>query len=213
MSVAEALQMLRPKGAAKLEAQSAITSAGKESGKKCCGALSEVMKQRSANAEKWKEENVELKRKLEELEKQVRTSPASKLIALSFLTSYTSELYNEQEIRIQKLIGKETQFQAACFRGTGSRVPESEPPGDGRLTILFAQDLQYDDPEAASRIGDKLYAATNKEAISSILCCIVKAQNIHSYGESYDKMRMVEPKAEEYSILHEHKLSCSPSTL
>ena len=52
-------------------------------------------------------------------------------------------------------------------------------------------------PEAVSRIGDKRYAATNKGALGSILRGIVKAQNIDGYGEIYDKMRMVEPKAEE----------------
>ena len=77
-SVAEALA----DAPAELEVQSKITSAGKESGKELQsgGALSEVMKRRPADAQKWKEENVELKRKLEELEKQVRSSQVSKLL-------------------------------------------------------------------------------------------------------------------------------------
>ena len=50
-------------------------------------------------------------------------------------------------------------------------------------------------PECVSRIGDHWYAATKRSALDSILRCTVKAQNIDGYGEIYDKMRIVEPKA------------------
>ena len=52
-------------------------------------------------------------------------------------------------------------------------------------------------PEAVSRLGAKWYAATNEGCLASILRCIVKTQNFDGYGEVYDRMRMVEPKAEE----------------
>ena len=56
-------------------------------------------------------------------------------------------------------------------------------------------------PEYMSRIGDHWYAATKRSALGSILRSTVKAQNIDDYGEIYDKMRIVEPKAED-DILH-----------
>ena len=40
-------------------------------------------------------------------------------------------------------------------------------------------------------------AATERSALGSILRGTVKAQNIDGYGEIYDKMRIVEPKAED----------------
>ena len=52
-------------------------------------------------------------------------------------------------------------------------------------------------PECMSRIGDHLYAATKRRALGSILRGTVKAQNIDGYCEIYDKMLIVEPKAEE----------------
>ena len=56
---------------AELEAQSA--SAGKESAQQQSGgALSEVIKRRSADAQRLKDENAELKRKVEALEEQFR---------------------------------------------------------------------------------------------------------------------------------------------
>ena len=62
---------------AELEAQSA--SAGKESAQlQSCSALSEVIKCRSANAQRLMNENAELKRKVEALEEQVTSSQVSK---------------------------------------------------------------------------------------------------------------------------------------
>ena len=52
-------------------------------------------------------------------------------------------------------------------------------------------------PEYMSRIGDHWYAATKRSALGSILRSTVKAQNIDDYGEIYDKMQIVEPKAED----------------
>ena len=52
-------------------------------------------------------------------------------------------------------------------------------------------------PECVSRIGDHWYAATKRSALGSILRGTLKVQNIDGYGEIYDKMRIVEPKAED----------------
>ena len=52
-------------------------------------------------------------------------------------------------------------------------------------------------PKCVSIIGDHLYAATKRSALGSILRGTVKAQNIDCYSEIYDKMRIVEPKAED----------------
>ena len=68
------------------------------------------------------------------------------MMALPFLTGYTSERCKEPEIGIERLISKEIE-NCACF--------------------------------------------------CSILLGTVKAQNIDGYREIYDKMRIVEPKAED----------------
>ena len=52
-------------------------------------------------------------------------------------------------------------------------------------------------PECVCRIGDHWYAAIKRSALGSILRGTVKAQNIDGYREIYDKMRIVEPKAED----------------
>ena len=52
-------------------------------------------------------------------------------------------------------------------------------------------------PECVSRIGDYWYAATKRSTLGSILRGRVKAQNIDGYDEIYNKMRIVEPKAED----------------
>ena len=151
--------------------------------------------------------------KAEVLEEQLRSSQVSeqslrnvisnnrslsfRIIALPFFTGYTCERCQEQEIGIERLISKETQ-NLACFRGAGSRVPESDPPADGLLSILFARVSTFMTPEAVPRLGAIWDAATNKVSLRSILCCIVKKleQNFDGYREIYDRMRMVEPKAE-----------------
>ena len=66
------------------------------------------------------------------------------MIALPFFTGYTCERCKDQEIGIERLIGKETQ-NLACFRGAGLRVPESDPPGDGLLSIPFAPGVHLHD--------------------------------------------------------------------
>ena len=133
------------------------------------------------------------------MEEQVKSSLVSKHSfrnvsnnCCPFFPSYTCERCIEQKIGIERLIGKETQ-NIACFRGAGSRVLESDPPGDGLLSILFAQDVHFMTPEAVSRLGAKWYAATNKGGLGSILRGIVKTKKFDGYGEMYDRMR---PKAE-----------------
>ena len=81
-SVAESLADTR----AELEAQSAIPSAGKESGKESedsaktqgDGALKAVMIRRSEEAQRLKDENADLKRRLEALEEKQKSSPVRK---------------------------------------------------------------------------------------------------------------------------------------
>ena len=81
-SVAEALADTQ----AELEAQSAIPSAGKESGKKSAdsaktqsdGALKAVMIRRSEEAQRLKDENADLNRRLEALEEKQKSSPVRK---------------------------------------------------------------------------------------------------------------------------------------
>ena len=106
---------------AELEAQSA--SAGKESAQQQSGgALSEVIKRRSADApsQRLKDENAELERKVEALdsEEQARSSLVSRhsfrnvistnrslsfrIITLPFFTGYTCERCYEQEIGNRK---------------------------------------------------------------------------------------------------------------
>ena len=63
------------------------------------------------------DENADLKRRLEESEEKHKSSPP-------FLTGYTRERCKEQEIGIERLIGKQT-GNRVFFRGTPSRVPES----------------------------------------------------------------------------------------
>ena len=71
---------------AELEAQTAIPSAGKESGKESAdsvktqsdGALKEVMIRRSEEAQRLKDENADLKRPLEALEDIQKSSPVRK---------------------------------------------------------------------------------------------------------------------------------------
>ena len=48
-----------------------------------------------------------------------------RIIALPFLTGYTRERCKEPKIGIERLIDKEKE-NSACFRGTISRVPESD---------------------------------------------------------------------------------------
>ena len=52
-------------------------------------------------------------------------------------------------------------------------------------------------PECVPRIGDHWYAATKRSVLGNILRGTVKAQNKNGYGEIYNKMRIVEPKAED----------------
>ena len=83
-SVAEALADTQ----AKSEAQSAIPSAGKESGKESLradtanlqsdGALNAVIKRRSEDAQRLKDENADLKRQLEALEEKQKSSQVRK---------------------------------------------------------------------------------------------------------------------------------------
>ena len=71
-----------------------------------------------------------------------------RIITLQFFTGYTCERCKdsakEQEIGIARLGGTETQ-NLARFCGACSRVPELDPPGDGRLSILFAQGVHLHD--------------------------------------------------------------------
>ena len=81
-SVAEALADTQ----AELEALSAIPSAGKESGKESedsaktqsDGALKAIMIRRSEEAQRLKDENADLKRRLEALEEKQKSSPVRK---------------------------------------------------------------------------------------------------------------------------------------
>ena len=113
-----------------------------------------------------------------------------RIIAVPIFTSYTCERCKEQEIGIERLIGKETR-NLACFRGACSRVPESDPPGDGLLSSFLRRVSTFMMPEAVSKLGAKWYAATNMGGLGSILRGIVKTQNFDGYGEIYDRMRMV----------------------
>ena len=61
-----------------------------------------------------------------------------------FFTGYACERCKEQDICIEGLIGKETQ-NLECFYGAGSRFPESDPPGDRRLSNLFPQGVHLHD--------------------------------------------------------------------
>ena len=73
---------------AELETQSAFPSAGKESGKESAdsvklqsdGALNAVIKRRSEDAQRLKDENADLKRRLEVLEKKHKSSLPESLV-------------------------------------------------------------------------------------------------------------------------------------
>ena len=80
------------------------------------GAVSWVLERQSEEAQKLRDENAALKRKLQR--KQCK----------------------DQEIRIQKLICEETQ-SLCCSRHSGSRVPKSVLRRDGRRAILFESQL------------------------------------------------------------------------
>ena len=146
------------------------------------------------------------------MEEQVKSSLVSKHSfrnvsnnCCPFFPSYTCERCIEQKIGIERLIGKETQ-NIACFRGAGSRVLESDPPGDGLLSILFAQDVHFMTPEAVSRLGAKWYAATNKGGLGSILRGIVKTKNSTVTAKSTIGCGQRPKKT--FFALHAHKLTC-----
>ena len=119
-----------------------------------------------------------------------------RIIALPFLTGYTRERCKEPEIGIERLIGKETETMPSSV--VPHRVFQNQTLNEMDGSHAFLRRISgMITPECVSRIGDHWYAATKRSALGSILRCTVKVQNIDGYGEIYDKMRIVEPKAED----------------